>query len=819
MWGLAFASIRHNRGGFAGVFVAVFFAAALITGLGVLLESGIRGGVAPQRYLAAEVVVGGRQALPVPGDVAEPFTERVTLPADVVGKVGAVAGVRQAVGDVTVPMTTESHAAVEVHGWSSAALTPYSLTAGALPARDGEVVVDPSFGVAPGAEVRLSYGGVPTAYKVVGVATSGGGRVATAFLSDQAATALWPHPDRVGAVGVLAQPGTDPATLAAAISGAVPGVEVYTGVDRGEVESLDSFGARTQLMALSASFAGVALLIAVFVVAGTLSLSVGQRRREFALLRAVGTLPRQIHGMIGREVRVVAGLAALLGIAPGYLLAGVLGDQFAGAGVMPADFDLVHSPFPALAAVVLSVVTAVGAAAVAARRPARIDPIDAIRESGVETPKLGRGRIGTGVVLAVIGLLASLAPMLLPGLIGLTAVGAAALLLIIAVGLVGPWLVERFLGVLGPLLRVGKSPAGVLAEASIRGYSRRLSAAVVPLALAITFGSVQLFMPTTIAAEAATQSRDGIVADHLVAAPGSGLSQDLAAVVAAVPGVTAADPITRSTALISTPVFDDEVMIQQFAVQGVRPGSRTLDLQVEKGSLDRLSEPDTVALSTNAASAMSADVGGKVTFHVGDGTELTATVVAVYGRGLGFGDLTLSADALRPHTTTGLADYLLVTSTPDGRAGVEQAIGQLGLAVQETTVPAGSGERDTQSWVNLIALLVILGYVALSVVNTLVMATVGRRREFTLLRLIGTTDRQIRGMTLIESLVAVLIAVVVGTVTAIPPLVGFALGVSGQPVPTISPLAYLLIVAATAVLGVVSIRIPTRTALRAPLAP
>ncbi|PRY44840.1 ABC transporter permease [Umezawaea tangerina] len=815
MWGLAFAAIRHNRGGFAGVFVAVFFAAALITGLGVLLESGFRGGVAPQRYLAAEVVVGGQQALPVPGDVAQPFTERVMLPADAVGKVGAVAGVRQAVGDITVPMTTETHTPVEVHGWSSAALTPYSLTAGALPARDGEVVVDGSFGVAPGAEVRLSYGGVPSAYKVVGVASSGGSRVATAFLSDQAATALWSHPDRVGAVGVLPQPGTDPATLAAAISRAVPGVEVYTGADRGEVESLDSFGARTQLMALSASFAGVALLIAVFVVASTLSLSVGQRRREFALLRAVGTLPRQIHGMIGREVRVVAGLAALLGVAPGYLLAGVLGSQFSGAGVMPADFALAYSPLPGLAAVVLSVATAAGAAAVAARRPARIDPIDAIRESGVETPKLGKGRVVTGVVLAGIGLVASLAPLLLPGLVGLTAVGAAALLLIIAVGLVGPRLVELFLGLLGPLLRVGTSPAGVLAEASIRGYTRRLSAAVVPLALAITFGSVQLFMPTTIAAEAATQSRDGITADYLVAAPGSGLSQDLAAKVAAVPGVTAADPVIRSSAVVTTPMFEDEVLVEQYALQGVDPKSRTLDLRVQEGSLERLSEPDTVALSTTVASSMDAKVGKEVTFHLGDGTELTATVVAVYGRGLGFGDLTLSAEALRPHTTTGLADYLLVSSTPDARAGVEQ----LGLAVQDTSVPAGSGERDTQSWVNLIALLVILGYVALSVVNTLVMATVGRRREFTLLRLIGTTDRQIRRMTLIESLVAVVIAVVVGTVTAIPPLVGFALGVSGQPVPTISPLAYLVIVGATAVLGVVSIRVPTRTALRVPLAP
>ncbi|HEX2130657.1 MAG TPA: hypothetical protein VHH15_03790, partial [Actinophytocola sp.] len=76
---LALAAIRHRRGSFVGVFVAVLCATVLMTALGVLFESGMRAGVAPQRYAGAAVVVGGQQAMPVTEDLDVPFSERVPL--------------------------------------------------------------------------------------------------------------------------------------------------------------------------------------------------------------------------------------------------------------------------------------------------------------------------------------------------------------------------------------------------------------------------------------------------------------------------------------------------------------------------------------------------------------------------------------------------------------------------------------------------------------------------------------------------------------------------------------------------------------------
>jgi putative ABC transport system permease protein len=423
--------------------------------------------------------------------------------------------------------------------------------------------------------------------------------------------------------------------LADRIKAEVTDVRVYTGKAKGDVEVLDSFGGRTDLMALSASFAGVAMVIALFVVASTLSLSITQRRQEFAMLRAVGTSPRQIHQMVGREVCGVAGVAAVVGAIPGYWLANVLGAQFTRADIISHDLAMAYGPLPAVTAIVLCLITALSAAAISARRPAKIAPVDALREATVETPALGRGRATTGLVLMVVGVLASLMPVFISGLVGLAAVGGAIVCLIVAVGLVGPWIVDRALGVFGPMLRRSSSPSVVLADSNARGYTRRLSSAIVPLALAITFGCVQLFMATTVSAEAETQAREGILADFLVAAPASGISALLTEQFDGLPGVTAVNPIARSSLLYGESLFG-EVIYESHSVQGIDPYTQTttLDLRVTDGSLEALAQPNTIALSRD----FGGDVGDSLTVTLGDGTDLVATVVATYGRGLGFGD-------------------------------------------------------------------------------------------------------------------------------------------------------------------------------------
>ena len=663
--------IRQNKGTLIGVFVAVLTATMLATGLGVLIESGSRGGVDPERYTAADVIVGGKQSFESPEGSTYSLPERVPLAADALAAIRKLPDAARVVTDTTVPLSWGG-SPIEAHGWSSAALTPYRISRGHAPRASDQVVVDGNLASRTklGATVTLAHGGTDGEYRVVGIATAASpnqpGRAEHVFLTDAAASALAPHGRAVPkVVGVFARSGVSPSELASEIRAQVPLAAAYTGNERGAAEFLDAGAARGTLVAIGSSFAGTAILIALFVVASTLSLSIQRRRRDFALLRAIGATPMQIHRLIAQEVLIVAGAGALVGVIPGFLLAVAMRAGFAHAGVIPQDFALTFGPAPALIAVVVMVVASQLAAAVTARRPARINPIEALQEASTTPSRLRRGRTITGVLLAAIGLLSSAIPLFIPGTIAVAGPVAAALLLIVAVGLLGPDLVRVAITVFGGPLRHSKSPAAFLAAANARSNSRRLAAAIVPLALGIGLGLVQVGTQSIIAAEATAQSRAGVTAELMVKGGASGLSDDAVAAITRTSGVRAANPVALSQIIFSYVQLGDPTS-EQYPVQGIDPAATasTMDLGVVAGTLEALTDDRTIALSSDAAQAAGVGVGDTVRGHLGDGTAITAKVVAIYTRGLGFGDVTLTNPGLLDHTTTGLSDYVLVSAQP-----------------------------------------------------------------------------------------------------------------------------------------------------------
>lgn len=828
---IARKTIKGRKAGFAGAFLAVLLASVLITALGVLVESGLRGGLPPQRYAGADVVVSGVQALPVVEDADLALPERVRLPRDVADAVADVPGVAEAAGDVGVPLSVVADGAVAEpsrpvagHGWSAAALTPFTVDGdGAGPERDDEVAVEAglasSLGVAAGDRIELAVGGVASAYTVTGVVSRPGGddaRESAVFLTDERAGELAGADGRWDAVGVVAADGVAAGELADRIAEAVPDVRTHTGDARGHVEFFDIGQARGELTLMSLSLAGTTVLIAMFVVAGTLALSIQQRRREFALLRAVGATRRQVRRLVGAEVMVLAGAGAVLGAVPGYLVAVAMGRAFAGSGLLPADFQLAMSPLPGVAAVVLCLVTARLAGWVAARRPARLNPVEALGESVVEEPRLGTGRAVTGVVLILLGLSVSGIPLLVPGTVGVAAAAGGALLLAVGVALLGPRVLGAAAGLLAAPVRRLSPVYGYLATANMRANSRRLAAAVTPIVLAVAVVSVQLFSQSTLAAAAGRQTVDGVVADHVVAGSDGGV------------GAAVTDELRRELGddATVTPVVHSQVVVrytelgdpaqEMFAAQGLDPAGidRTLDLEVRDGDLAGLRE-GTVALSRTASATFGASVGDTVELVLGDGTVIEPQVVAVYGRGLGFGDLTLPHDQLAAHTTTGLDSWVLIGGG-DPSTVADVVAGHPGLVATtgaELTA-AGSAERSAESSSSLVAILALLAYLAVSVVNTLVMATAERTREFALLRLAGAARRHVLAMMRVEAAVIVVVSVVVGLLVALPPLVGVSLGLTESALPSISPIGFGGIVLTTALLAFLATGIPVRAALR-----
>ncbi|MFR9776384.1 ABC transporter permease [Micromonospora sp. MS34] len=836
---LAWSTIKQRKGGFVGSFIAIAAGSAVITACGILLQSGLGTGVTPERYSGAAVGVGADQSFWLDESSAVRYSERVTLPADKVAAVAAVPGVRSAIGDVNVEvsMLTPDGDAVSGphdfpvlgHGWSAAALAPFQVSKGRAPSAPGEVVLDADLAergdVSLGATVRLVVGSIPSSYRVVGIATAPDGldRQSAVFFTDEQATRLSGRPERVDAIGVLAAPGVTPSELAGRITAAVPGAVAKTGVGRGDVEFLDVGDARSLVVETAASFGGTMVLIVVFVVASTLALSVRQRRRELALLRAIGATPRQIHWMINAELTLVSFTGALVGAIPGVMLAFVMRGVFVLAGAMPPDFEMQVGVLPALAALVLCMISARLSGWLVARRVAKVSPVEALGDAAVEPKRLGWVRLIVGVLLIPLGLLLTLGNVASAGESVADTAASAVLLFVVALGCLGPLLLNGALVLFGWILSLRSTASGFLAQANARANWRRLSAATTPLAMGVTLAAMQVFGASTTIAGARHQLEDGLRADHvLTVSSGAGVSPEVVDAVRGVPGVAVATPVAQMQVLLTFP-SEDSTATKVYAAQGVAPErlSETMDLAVIRGDVAGL-RGEAVALSRIVAQTVHAKVGGTTELHLGDGTVIKPRVVAIYENGLGFGDITLPNDLVVAHTTSQVNTAVLIRSA-DGTDS-KALIGALRGAVESyptvqvggreafLAAPGAGGQGD---WaLNLLFQTVLLGYIAIAVVNTLVMATAARVREFAMLRLIGASQHQVRAMMNGEATIVVLSALLFGLLATIPPLIGFSLGLTRSPTPSISLIGLIAIVALTIALCWGAITIATRFAMR-----
>jgi len=364
---LAVLSARGRLGAFTGALIALFAAAVLSMAWGMQLESILHTHSPVERYAGATAVVTGQQKAGVDHDVL--LGERARASSALIARLAAVPGVRAAIGDVSVPAGLGGRAAV-AHGWSSSALTPYVLSAGRPPAGPDEVVT--GYPATLGARLTLAATGPAHTVTVVGVAQPRHpvSQQTAIFLTDAEATRLAGHPGRVDAIGVLAAPDFDAGRLLAAVGGA----QVLTGDARGAAEYPELELSRKTMIPVTAAFGGLAMFIAIFVVAGTLGLSIQQREREIALLRAVAATPGQIRRMIAWEAAIVALIGSAAGIWPGIVLGRALAQGLTRHGIVPPNFTLNYDWLPAAAAIVGGVAAALLAVLAAGRRAARVPP-------------------------------------------------------------------------------------------------------------------------------------------------------------------------------------------------------------------------------------------------------------------------------------------------------------------------------------------------------------------------------------------------------------------------------------------------------------
>jgi putative ABC transport system permease protein len=825
MSALAVKLLRHRTGPAVATLIALTVGVLILVAMGTLVESGLRFHPEPELYRSADLVVAHREVSYTAKDIdgstettTAPLPEGGTVDAGLIDRLRQVPGVATVAGDDRVVI--DSPPAIG-HGLRTYAFTGRLIAAGSAPVADDEVLADNRLGVALGGRVDLTVAGERRSYRVSGVTDTGAPSV---FFTDAQAARLSAHPGRFDAIGVLAAPGADRAAVAAAVRpiAAAAGATTYAGADRGQAEQSASLTARSLLIDAGSAFGGYVVLLNVFVVAGTIGLSVRHRRRDLALLRAIAATPGQLRRLLLAETALLSLLAAVLGVPAGLLAARWVYDGLVGRAFIPAGFPLAAGGLAALSAVGLAVLVAVLAALLAGRRITKIKPIEALGEIAVEPVRSGRVRLTFGLLL-LLG--SGTAGGFTAVLTGATAALASAVgmlyLFVIAISLLAPWINALAARLLTPALSRIWRVSGYLAGRNLRANAQGMATVLTALVLSVGFGGSVWFLQNNLERQTTTQNRDGTHADRVVVGAGMvgagmvGAGGDAATAIRRLSGVRAATGVRRTSVVVKSFGGIETVTAQAVDPTGL---TTTMDLGVTAGDLADLNA-GTVALSTVQASSSGWHVGDQAGLWLGDGTPATLKVVAIYRRGLGFGDVTLAKPTVAGHLARDGDDEVLIRTGPGGDASLAA---WTAAHPGSTVIDAGTRTRligtdlAIGAWLNKLLIGVLVGYAALAAATTMVMAALARRRELALLRLVGVTRRQIRRMVGAEQAGLLGTSVLIGATIAALTLGSIMRALTGSPIPYIPPLGWVAVLGGVTALALVTTIWPVRHLLRTP---
>ena len=200
---LAWHMARRRTAAVLAVICATLGGAAMVTGIGVLAESGLRSHAPVERLERADVVVSASQTHRPPEDLPITLPERARVPADLADRLARLPGVASAVSDLSFPAAVVSgrgdaipadDPSVNGHGWSSTGLFAEADVDGEAPAGPRQVALDKGTAAAadaePGDRVKVVAAGRTAAYRVSAVVEAPGSGV---YFADSTAARLAGH--------------------------------------------------------------------------------------------------------------------------------------------------------------------------------------------------------------------------------------------------------------------------------------------------------------------------------------------------------------------------------------------------------------------------------------------------------------------------------------------------------------------------------------------------------------------------------------------------------------------------------------------------
>ncbi|MEU8846375.1 ABC transporter permease [Streptomyces sp. NPDC048564] len=796
---------------------------------------------------AADVTVTPKETL----DETIPSGQTLTLPASLADRLAQVDGVAAARPDVDVEGLTVADKNRKSVGpttgaptigtaWNPTERSPVELTSGHAPKGDAQVLVDAE--TADSKDVRIGdrltvigqEGSFPVG--VVGIVTfttTNPGAALVFFDTEAAQTKLLGDPKAATSISLDAAEGVSDADLKRRVADALGGdtgtYELRTADEQAEsdVEQLGGFLDIIKYVMLG--FAGIAVLVGVFLIVNTFSMLIAQRTRELGLLRALGADRRQVRRSVLTEALLLGLVGSTLGLAAGIGLAVALIELMGLLGMNIRAAEMVIGWGTPVVAYVVGLGVTFVAAYLPARRAAGVSPMAALADA--EIADIGRPLklraivgtvVGAGGAAALVGCAMSSKTSTAASLLGL-----GVILTLIATVIAGPLLVRPVIRVLGGAFPALFGSIGRMSQRNALRNPRRTgaTAAALMVGLALVGGM-------SVASASMTKSFDQQIdktlgADFVV--QNSNFVPFPREITDRIRGTEGAGLVVRSQFTTIAVRLPDGDRVQTTAAAYEPQLDEVANITYAQGDSAAALADGRLAMDKDFAEDHGVRVGSTLPVEFQGDRRAELTVGALTDQessdgfgsqgGIYFGLATLEKYAPGGQDAAVYVNAASGTSAGDLRAGLEKTLDPY-PQVQVRDIADYKQLVHGQIAVLLYLVYALLGLAiiiaVLGVVNTLALSVVERTREIGLLRAIGLARRQLRRMIRLESVVIAVFGAVLGLA------LGLVWGVCTQQVLALQGMTALAIpwgtivavVIGSAVVGVVAALLPALRASR-----
>jgi putative ABC transport system permease protein len=423
-------------------------------------------------------------------------------------------------------------------------------------------------------------------------------------------------------------------------------------------------------------------------------------------------------------------------------------------------------PRTVIVCLIVGVVVTVASAFFPARRAARIPPVAAMREVAIDTSAGSAKRVIIGLLALVLGGFLLVAGLATGGGQGALQVGLSALVVFIAATVLGPVIARPVSRALGAPLPALRGMSGTLAKENAARSPRRTSSTAAALMIGVGIVAFILVLAASIKQSINDITDTQLKADYIVNASGGftsmGFSPDVAAAIAELPDVQSVSGMRFGAMEV-----DDSVKFA-FAIDPTTIED-VFEVSVEAGSIQDLSDPNTVAVDAEVAEKNGWTIGSNVDATFASGSTPLRIVALIDGAkspsnwGLGIGTYEL-------HFADQFDSQVFIKLVPgaDSAAFETQAEAILqdypNAELQTPDEFKASAASQIDQIVQLIYVMLFLAILIalLGIANTLALSIYERRHEIGLLRAVGMTRGQVRSSVRWEAVIIALFGTALG---------------------------------------------------------